>query len=128
MIKFKKGDSQYIFEVKIIDDEGWEPDEDFFIQLYQPGTNTKLEGADCCTRVTIIDDDEPGQLSFEYPMGVQVTPEEGEVKIKIKRDRGSDGVVTVDYETIELGNTAGGYVAVAGRDFERASGEIKFEH
>lgn len=78
--------------------------------------------------MTIIDDDEPGQLSFEYPMGVQVTPEEGEVKIKIKRDRGSDGVVTVNYETIELSSSTGNYTAVAGRDFERASGEIKFEH
>lgn len=34
LIKFKKGDSQFVFEVKIIDDEGWEPDEDFYIQLY----------------------------------------------------------------------------------------------
>ena len=43
------------------------------------------------------------------------------------RTRGSDGVVKVNYETIELSSSSV-HTAVAGRDFERASGEIKFEH
>ena len=43
-----------------MDDDNWEPDEDFFVQLYNPSTGEELTGQDTKTRVTIIDDDKPG--------------------------------------------------------------------
>lgn len=48
--------------IKIIDDDGWEPDENFYVELYDLDTGKKLEGADTETKVTIIDDDKPGNL------------------------------------------------------------------
>jgi len=40
-----------------MDDEEWEPDEDFFVQLFDAETNQALPEEDCRCRVTIIDDD-----------------------------------------------------------------------
>ena len=47
-------------DVGIMDDDNWEPDEDFFVQLYNVDTGEELQGQDTKTRVTIIDDDKPG--------------------------------------------------------------------
>ena len=33
-----KGEEFKVIEVKINDDENWEPDEDFYVQLYEPET------------------------------------------------------------------------------------------
>ena len=41
----------------IVDDNEWEPDEDFLVELYDYTTGDRLEGKDTQTRVTIIDDD-----------------------------------------------------------------------
>lgn len=60
VIQFEKGEGVKSFDVGIKDDDNWEPDEDFFVQLYDPDTNAELLGQDCKTRVTIIDDDKPG--------------------------------------------------------------------
>ena len=35
---FKAGEPFQVVEVKINDDENWEPDEDFYVQLYEPET------------------------------------------------------------------------------------------
>lgn len=63
-IQFEKGQASKTIDVKIIDDEGWEPDEDFFVQLKHHETGENLTGKDTQTRVTIIDDDKPGQICF----------------------------------------------------------------
>jgi len=34
VLTFKKGDMQKHISIKINDDDNWEPDEDFFVQLY----------------------------------------------------------------------------------------------
>ena len=51
-------------KIDIIDDEGWEPDEDFFVELYDKTSGNRLLGEDTRTRVTILDDDKPGMLVF----------------------------------------------------------------
>lgn len=60
ILEFSNGEYTKTFDVKINDDDNWEPDEDFFCQLYDADTNSELVGADTKTRVTIIDDDKPG--------------------------------------------------------------------
>lgn len=52
-------------KIEILDDEECEPDEDFYVQLYDPNTLEELEGRDTKTRITIIDDDKPGFISFK---------------------------------------------------------------
>lgn len=35
-ITFSKGTTEAEVSVKIIDDDGWEPDEDFYVEIYDP--------------------------------------------------------------------------------------------
>jgi hypothetical protein len=56
-IKMEKGPCETTVEVKIIDDEGWEPDEDFLVELYDIETKEKFYGDNTRTKVTILDDD-----------------------------------------------------------------------
>lgn len=94
--------------VKINDDDNWEPDEDFWVQLYEasdPATTPiekarKLEGGDTKTIVTIIDDDKPGSIAFEESKPIKAIASTGKAEIKIVRKNGSDGTVTVEYETV----------------------------
>jgi hypothetical protein len=96
--------------VKINDDDNWEPDEDFWVQLYEPSdpnsvpieNATKLEGGDTKTIVTIIDDDKPGSIAFEESKPIKAIASTGKAEIRIVRKNGSDGTVTVDYETVQL--------------------------
>mgnify|MGYP000014429772 FL=1 len=60
ILEFKQGETQNQINVKINDDDNWEPDRDFFVQLLDANTNEELTGKDTRTRVTIIDDDQPG--------------------------------------------------------------------
>lgn len=100
-LNFNKGETSKMISVKINDDDNWEPDEDFFIQLYNNEHEKKeLDGKDTRTKVTIIDDDKPGQICFEEQNVIKALASDGVAEIKIIRKNGSDGVVTVDYETV----------------------------
>jgi len=63
-VVFGKNQTFAKVSIKIIDDDGWEPDENFYVELYDLATGKKLEGADAETKITIIDDDKPGNLQF----------------------------------------------------------------
>jgi len=126
IIEFGNGEHTKTFAVGIKDDDNWEPDEDFFVQLYEPNTNKELVGQDTKTRVTIIDDDKPGQICFENTKGIKVAPTEAQCEIKVTRKNGSDGRVTVDYETIQLGHQE--HVAQAGKHYEETRGQLIFEN
>jgi len=39
-VSFSVGEASKEVEIKIIDDHGWEPDEDFYVELYDPSTET----------------------------------------------------------------------------------------
>ena len=125
-LEFANGESTKTFDVVINDDDNWEPDEDFFVQLYDPNSNEELVGQDTKTRVTIIDDDKPGQICFENTKGIKVAPTEETCEIKVIRKNGSDGRVTVDYETVQLGHQE--HVAQAGKHFEECRGQLVFEN
>jgi len=64
------------------------------------GDNTYLLGKDTRTRVTIIDDDKPGQICFEETKGIKALASEEYVDITLIRKNGVDGIVTVDYKTV----------------------------
>jgi len=61
---------------------------------------TPLIGGDTKTVVTIIDDDKPGSIAFEESKPIKAIASNGKAEIKIIRKNGSDGIVTVDYETV----------------------------
>lgn len=60
VIEFAHGTREAEISIVIVDDEAWEPDEDFFVQLYDVGSKEDLHGEDTRCRVTIMDDDRPG--------------------------------------------------------------------
>jgi len=91
---------QLYVDVVINDDDNWEPDEDFLVHLKDPVTGKDLEGVDAKTTVTIIDDDKPGQIAFEEQKGIKALATEDTCEVVITRKNGSDGRVTVDYETV----------------------------
>ena len=89
-------------DVGIMDDDNWEPDEDFFVQLFNPNTGEELHGQDTKTRVTIIDDDKPGQIAFEETNIIKALATQDTCKINIIRKNGSDGEVQVEYQTEQV--------------------------
>lgn len=99
-IKFKSGQTEAEAIVKILDDEDWEPDEDFYVELYDMGSKTRLIGEDTRTRVTILDDDKPGMLVFEEKKTLRHPANESECTVVVKREQGTDGKITVKYKTV----------------------------
>jgi len=59
-----KAENIHAQKIVIKNDEGWEPDEDFFVELYDPETKEIYNGDNASTKITILDDDKPGVLQF----------------------------------------------------------------
>jgi len=60
----KKRDTELKIHIPVVDDEEWQPDCDFFVELFDPNNSTRLPGDDTRCKVTILDEDFPGQLGF----------------------------------------------------------------
>jgi solute carrier family 8 (sodium/calcium exchanger) len=121
-----KDDKEAIIEVEIVDDEQWEPDRDFLIEIYDVDTKEKLFGADAETRITIIDDDQPGNLCFK-DRNVKVTSKDKFAHITVSRTGGCDGVVKCKFET-ENATTSVGNTATPYEDYLPKSGVLVFNH
>lgn len=128
VLSFNKGQEFNFVEVPIYDDDDWEPDQDFMVELYDIDTSSLLKGMDVRTRVTIIDDDKPGFLSFKEKRGnLRTVGADGECKVVVLRTNGSDGKISVKYKTFEISEAAQ-HMAVAGKDFVPVEGTLEFEH
>lgn len=127
IVSFGQGEAFKEIEIRIIDDHGWEPDEDFYVELYAAdGKNgDKLAGRDTEVRITILDDDKPGQLAFANPT-VRHAATHSDCVINVKRIHDADGEVTVKYKTIEI--DSGERTARAGVDFEKTENTLVFKH
>ena len=77
------------------------------------------------TRVTIIDDDKPGQIYFEATKNIKAIASEDICEVKLLRKNGSDGVVTVDYKTKPLDDSE--HTASPGVDYVHAEGTVTFK-
>ena len=88
--------------ITIVDDNQWEPDEEFFVKLTLiPGKseNVKL-GKTCIMEITILDDDEPGCLQFEK-RGYLLKESCGNAEIGVLRQNGAAGIIGVKWRTID---------------------------
>lgn len=123
---FEKEEDEKTIKVEIVDDNEWEPDEDFLIELYDVNTSKRLKGKDTETRVTIIDDDKPGQIGF-HSSKLTCRGKNKNFKVKVIRKHGCDGIVKVKYEVKEadgkMGNRAKPF-----EDFVPAKDTLIFEH
>ena len=125
-ISFKKGVGEAEVSVRIIDDDGWEPDEDFYVEIYDPNTGSRLIGEDTRTRVTILDDDKPGMLVFEEKQAIRHPANDKECVVVVNRIQGTDGPIKCRFKTVPLG--IGEQSAKPDVDFIPIEGELEFAH
>ena len=99
----KKSATEKTFKIKILDNDDWQPDLDFFVELYDPNSTekTRFAGDDTITKITILDEDFPGTLGFANTE-IMASKFQGKVDIKILRSEGSDGKISCIVRTERL--------------------------
>lgn len=97
----KKKEQEFVISVPIVDDSEWNPDLDFFVELYDPATGQRFIGEDTITKVTILDEDFPGTIGFGST-DIRVATNHEYVEIKLVRNDGADGNISCMYETEPL--------------------------
>jgi len=117
VVKFAKGEAEATVQVTIIDDDEYEQDEDFYIELSAPSAG-KL-GELYTTSITIINDDMPGVVGFEHGM-YKVQESEGKLIANVVRRNGHSGKVSVQYATKQG-------TAIEAKDYVRVEGTLVFE-
>lgn len=120
-----KGKKLYEVTITIFDDDNWEPDEDFYVELYDLNTKAKLEGKDTSTTVTILDDDKPGVLAYKEKGVHKHIATEPECRIAVQRLHAADGHIECKYKTIELSKSD--RTATPGKDYIHKTGTLTFE-
>ncbi|XP_029029858.1 sodium/calcium exchanger 2a isoform X2 [Betta splendens] len=126
---FKPGETHKEITVVILDDDVFEEDEHFFVNLQnlrleengQEGTGSPPKGRlvePMVATVTILDDDHAGLFTFGQPV-LRVSESTGTLMVTVVRNSGSRGTVAVPYHT-EDGS------AKAGVDYEEAKGQLEF--
>lgn len=89
----KKRELEKVVEIRIHDNQEWQPDMDFYIELYDTKSSQKLYGDDTECRITILDEDFPGKLGFEVTE-LTAARNQDKVDIIIKRFEGTDGKIS----------------------------------
>eukprot|EP00930_Biecheleria_cincta_P035150 TRINITY_DN24205_c0_g1_i5.p1 TRINITY_DN24205_c0_g1~~TRINITY_DN24205_c0_g1_i5.p1 ORF type:complete len:630 (-),score=143.98 TRINITY_DN24205_c0_g1_i5:225-2114(-) len=129
-LTFESGAREKCISVKIIDDQAFEEDKEFYIVLENAQvvpSNKEHTAVKCALgavkkiTVAIIDDDMPGVMTFEKDSITIAEPEKDTtVDITVIRKDGSAGKIGCNFRT-ENGT------AVAGIDYEEAFGILQFE-
>lgn len=79
--------------MKIHDNPNFQPDMEFFLELYDPATKKRLYGDDTLCKVTILDEDFPGKLGFEVT-DISASRFHDKVEVKVVRTEGTDGSIS----------------------------------
>jgi len=105
VLDFKADQAEREISIEIIDDNEWQPDENFFVRLFNPSPEIgKLSVA--TTQVIILNDDDPGKISFESKT-LAVVDTENKVRIPMIRKDGYDGNVLAFVSTSDGSAEAG---------------------
>lgn len=96
-LRFGMRDTEKYIRIPIVDDEEWNPDLEFWVELFNPnlteqGVDDLLSGDDTRCKVTILDEDFPGIIQFGST-DIRVSKDTTELEIEIERVDGSDGNV-----------------------------------
>lgn len=124
-LEFDVNEVQKSIEIQIVDDTSYEEDEEFFVDLLNATSSfqgTKVVvGENRSAKVSIVDDDMPGVLSFtEDTKQVTEGINNQVITVTVKRENGSAGVVSCKFRTEDA-------TATAGRDYLACSGTLTFE-
>ena len=125
IIEFEEGEEFISIEIGIVNDDLVEPNENFFVELYDIKTNIKLTGKDSLTEVVIIDNDSAGVVTFKDRL-VKVSENMNFAEVKLLRVDGSDGLTGCRYYATEKADNVDR--AQEGLDFYKVEGELWFEH
>ena len=125
IIRFEAGQESQSIEIGIVDDDIVEPDENFFVELFDTKSYERLPGKDSVTEVIIIDNDRPGTLTFGERL-VKVSEQNEFAEVEIKRVDGADGLVACRAYSKEKEDEFDR--AEEGRDFNPVDEIIWFEH
>lgn len=98
VITLKENEEERIIEVKIHDDDEWNPDNDFYVELYDTRTKKRLMGDDAECKVTILDEDFPGKLVFK-DTEVMGSRRNNKVEVVVNRVEGTDGSISCQIRT-----------------------------
>jgi solute carrier family 8 (sodium/calcium exchanger) len=112
-------------EIGIVADDQVEPDENFFVELYNLENGERYPGRDTITEVTIIDTDRPGIVTFKERL-VKVAENMDFAEVQLARVDGSDGLIGCRYFSKEKDDNVD--KAIMGVDFNPVEGEMWFEH
>jgi solute carrier family 8 (sodium/calcium exchanger) len=120
-ITFESGEAERKIRVELVDDDEHEPDQDFFIDLSFPdkGPPGHKLGDVRTTVITIIDDDEPGVLSFTED-DFFVGPAEKKAVVWVQRKDGCSANVSCTFACEDRSGKSG-------KDFEETTGTILFK-
>ena len=108
----KKRDTELKIHIPIVNDDEWEPDLDFYIELYDPngmevdGVQPRYQGDDTRCKVTILDEDFPGTIGFENT-DIHVSKGQEKVDIVVVRQDGADGTISCMIGTENLSEIPG---------------------
>jgi solute carrier family 8 (sodium/calcium exchanger) len=123
-VSFEQDEMEKEIRIEIMNDNAYEEDEDFYLELHDPKCaeskfNAALEHGHEKAQMTIIDDDLPGKIRFkEQDKEVEEEEDDTEIEIIVERFDGSSGTIECKYKTENIG-------AVAGIDYEEAVGTVK---
>ena len=123
ILTFEPMETEKEIGITIVDDNQWEPDEEFFLKLSLLSTGQSKEvklGRTSIMEITILNDDEPGTFQFEK-RGHLVKESCGNAVISVIRQNGADGDVTIKWRTVDK-------TAISGKDYVGGEGEIEFKH
>ena len=123
-IRFYSSESVKRIPITIVDNEVWNLDKVFLVKLSLPrdvrDRSDVAKGPVSLMSVVIVDDDEPGCVSFAQKL-VTVDPNVcSEAVITVLRSNGLSGELTVQYKIIDA-------TAVNGRDYHHDSSRITFQ-
>jgi len=119
-LEFKNGEEFRAVKIEIVDDEQWNEDREFQVELYEIGGKA-LQELDTRCNVLIIDDDKPGNLAFESKKGtIRHVSTIEKCVLKVVRTGGADGQIKCRYRTRALKSNPRS--AEPDRDFIMAEG------
>eukprot|EP00434_Breviolum_minutum_P007671 symbB.v1.2.006764.t1/scaffold369.1/size218568/2 len=124
-VEFVPGQMYEEVEVEIIDDDQYEDDQEFYIEITSAVTSNPeinaLVGEKKEATVVIVDDDLPGLLSFVHEeVSVQESPSKQELEICVRRKMGASGEIACKVRTED-------WSAKAGHDYGKLDEDLRFK-
>jgi len=123
---FEKDEVRKEIKINIIDDNAYEENEEFYVDLSSPvvedSASCKAMLSDLASvEVVIIDDDEPGVIKFQAEeVEIEEQVEEFMAEIVVVREAGATGEISCKYDTENM-------TAIGGMDYEAVSGTLAFD-